>query len=130
MGGLRQFDDIRSSARLHIGTRCLRNYYEKSPNDGRQPDIGVLVALNAGKSCRSTNTRAESSKFIHRQLATLMRLKRWRFLIENVQCRACSVDAETTIHILVHCCEPKCVGFRKRWFSAVYSHARKSAAVI
>jgi hypothetical protein len=130
MGGLRHFDDIRSSARLHIGTQCLRSYYETSTDDGRQPDIGVLVALNAGKSCRSTKTRAESTKFIHRQLATLTRLKRWGFLLESIKCRACRTDDETIMHILIQCGDPRCVGFRERWFNAVHSHARKSAAVL
>ena len=69
-------------------------------------------------------------KFIHRQLATLKRLTRWGFLIENIQCRACRADDETIMHILVQCCDPRCVGFRERWFNAVHNHARKSAAVL
>jgi hypothetical protein len=66
MGGLRHFDDIKSSIRLHIGTQCLRSYNEESMGGARQPTIGVLHALSSGKSSRSINTRAESTKFMHR----------------------------------------------------------------
>jgi hypothetical protein len=130
MGGMRHFDDIRSSARIHIGTQCLRNYYEKSTDGGRQPDIGVLVALNAGKSCRSTKTRAESTKFMHQQLATRTRLRRWGFAVENVLCRACGMDPETIKHILVQCSDTRCVTFRQQWFSTVHIHAHKSSAIL
>ena len=106
MGGLRHFDDIRSSARIHIGARFLRNY--KDAQDDKRPlDLGLPRALTAGKSTKSSWGRAENTKFVHLQLATLTRLRDWGYRIPSTTCRACKKECETTSHILVSCRAPR-----------------------
>ena len=122
MGGIRHFDDIRSSARLHIGTLRLRSYLD-SHNDPRTLNVAMLNAFCSGKSTKSSWGRAETTKFVHLQLATTIRLRRWGYNVPVVTCRACnSISEETLQHILISCRAPKCVDIRRKWFNALLAY--------
>ena len=122
ISGIRHFDDIRSSARLHIGTLRLRSYLD-SHNDPRTLDVAMLQAFCSGKSTKSSWGRAETTKFVHLQLATTIRLRRWGYNVPVVTCRACnSISEETLQHILISCRAPKCVDIRRKWFNALLAY--------
>ena len=127
MGGRRHFDDIRNSAKLHIGIRYARTYHAQH-NDKRNFDVGLLRAFCVGKSTKSACGRAETTKFVHLQLATLTRLRAWGFPVNGVRCRACHRELETIQHILVSCTAPKCVVIRQKWFASLMSY-RTSANI-
>ena len=63
MGGRRPFDDIRSSARLHIGIHHLRLYLSKTKDPRQQQlNIEILKAQFSGKKSNSAWKRAENAK--------------------------------------------------------------------
>ena len=52
MGGLRHFDDIRNSARLHIGTARFKRYRAAHPEDSRELD--TAWEAKPGQFCEIT----------------------------------------------------------------------------
>jgi hypothetical protein len=129
MGGIRPFDDIRTSARLHIGTCRLRKYHDSHPEDGRDFDVDILRAMYGGAPSRSMWSRSESTKFAHRQLSTAHRLGRWGVEgYDSVSCRACRSAVETVEHLVVSCTAKACLAARRRFFKALKQFAATSSA--
>ena len=132
MEGLRPFDDIRSSARLLIGTQRLRAYMDlHQTTDGRDLNVDALRAMYGGQPSKSMWSRAENAKFVHTQLATKKRLRSW--CTEGIfddGCRACRRrgTVETVRHLLLSCRAADCVAARRKWFKSVKLFAQSTSA--
>jgi hypothetical protein len=132
MGGLRPFDDIRSSARLHIGTARFKKYRAAHSEDSRELDTDFLRAVCGGAPSRSVYDRAESTKFIHQQLATSVRLSQWDSVPTSavVNCRACGLESESIQHLLISCTATKCRTARRTFLDALYEFAALTSSDI
>ena len=131
MDGLRPFDDIRSCARFHVGTRRLRRYYDKHQEDGRDLNVDILKAQCCGKSSKSSWCRSENAKFIHQQLATAHRLATWGVDgYTSPTCRACLDGVETGMHLLISCRAAACRAARRRFFDGVREFASTASSQV
>ena len=131
MDGVRPFDDVRSSARLHVGLRRLREY-RAGHSDGRDLDVDMLRAFCGGAPSKSVWGRSENARFVHRQLATARRLRRWGMgqHLDSERCRACGREIETVRHLLVGCSATGCWDARRNFIRDLREHAVETSADI
>ena len=115
LDGSRPFDELRSSTRLFLGSRHLRQYLDNKGDD-RQLDLESLRAFSNGKSFRNMLTRAENTKFIHDQYASFTCLADWGYNIDSSCCRLCDSHPETLRHILISCPHHDCRQIRTSWY--------------
>ena len=130
LGGLRPLDGTRSSARSFLGLEYLRAY--RKAHGLSTFDVDLLQAVCGGKSGKSMWVRAESTKFMHAQLATVPRKKSWGVKIEgSAVCAACGGPGQETVeHLLRECRAARCVAARQNWFSKFQSGAYKTSSDI